>query len=156
MTQGTVAVEAERGPAAQHGAHGGRAPACGGASRTVTSTMSAGATRPWDGVGVLVTDAAEAAEAIGRLGQDLAPRLRGPERPGDDLDETAARVFAALPVRRGVTVGRLTVVAGLPVATVTGVLGRLASPSASPSGRGRAGDRASKLRARRHGAPGAG
>jgi hypothetical protein len=28
-------------------------------------------------------------------------------------------------VRRGVTVGRLTVVAGLPVATVTGVLGRL-------------------------------
>ena len=78
-----------------------------------------------DGIGVLVTDAAEAAEAIGRLGQDLAPRLRAPERPGDDLDDTAARVLAALPVRRGVTVARLTVVAGLPVATVAGVLGRL-------------------------------
>ena len=33
--------------------------------------------------------------------------------------------LAALPVRRGVTVARLTVVAGLPAATVAGVLGRL-------------------------------
>src|SRR5439155_144400 len=62
---------------------------------------------------------------IGDVGQDLAPRRRAPERPGDDLDETAARVLAALPVRRGVTVARLTVVAGLPSATVVGVLGRL-------------------------------
>ena len=73
-----------------------------------------------------MTDAAEAAEAIGRLGQDLAPRLRATgatrattwtrRRPG------CSRRF---PVRRGVTVGRLTVVAGLPAATVAGVLGRL-------------------------------
>ena len=94
-----------------------------------------------DGIGVLVTDAAEAAEAIGRLGQDLAPRLRAPERPGDDLDETAARVFAALPVRRGVTVARLTVVAGLPAATVAGVLGRLELIGLAER-EGRAGDRA--------------
>jgi DNA processing protein len=72
-----------------------------------------------------VTDAAEAADAIGDLGRDLVPRRRAAARPGDDLDETAARVLAALPVRRGVTVARLTVVAGLPAAAVAGVLGRL-------------------------------
>ena len=128
MTQGTVVVEAGLRSGslntARTAAEHQRVVAC--VPGPVTSMMSAGcheAVR--DGIAVLVTDAAEAADAIGDLGQDLLPRRRAAERPGDDLDETAARVLAALPVRRGVTVARLTVVAGLPAATVVGVLGRL-------------------------------
>jgi DNA processing protein len=128
MTEGTVVVEAGLRSGslntARTAAEHQRVVAC--VPGPVTSMMSAGCHQAVrDGIAVLVTDAAEAAEAIGRLGHDLAPRLRGPERPGDDLDETATRMLAALPVRRGVTVARLAVVAGLPTATVVGVLGRL-------------------------------
>ena len=128
MTQGTVVIEAGLRSGslntARTAAEHQRVVAC--VPGPVTSMMSAGCHQAVrDGIAVLVTDAAEAADAIGDLGQDLAPARRAPERPGDDLDETAARVLAALPVRRGVTVARLTVVAGLPAATVVGVLGRL-------------------------------
>jgi DNA processing protein len=128
MTQGTVVIEAGLRSGslntARTAAEHQRVVAC--VPGPVTSMMSAGCHQAVrDGVAVLVTDAAEAADAIGEVGQDLAPRRRAPERPGDDLDEPAARVLAALPVRRGVTVARLTVVAGLPAATVVGVLGRL-------------------------------
>ena len=64
-------------------------------------------------------------------------------------------MFAALPVRRGVTVGRLTVVAGLPVATVTGVLGRLELTGLAER-EGQGWRQGVEARARRHGAPRAG
>ena len=92
----------------------------------VTSMMSAGCHEAIrSGMAQLVTDAAEAAEAIGDYGSDLAPARRGPTMAGDELDEPAARVLAALPVRKGVPVTRLAVSAGLSVAEVRAVLGRL-------------------------------
>src|SRR5665811_2220842 len=73
----------------------------------------------------LATDAAEAAEAIGDYGTDLAPARRGPTFAGDELDEHAARVLSALPVRKGVPIARLAVSSGLSVSEVRSLLGRL-------------------------------
>jgi DNA processing protein len=73
----------------------------------------------------LVTDAAEAAEAIGDYGSDLAPVRRGPAFAGDGLDEPAARLLSALPVRKGVPVSRLAVSSGLSASEVRSLLGRL-------------------------------
>jgi DNA processing protein len=92
----------------------------------VTSMMSAGCHEAIrSGMAHLVTDAAEAAEAIGDYGTDLAPARRGPTFAGDELDEAAARVLSALPVRKGVPVSRLAVTAGLSVSEVRSLLGRL-------------------------------
>jgi len=92
----------------------------------VTSMMSAGCHESIrSGMAQLVTDAAEAAEAIGDYGSDLAPARRGPTVAGDELDEPAARVVAALPVRKGVPVTRVAVTSGLSVAEVRSLLGRL-------------------------------
>lgn len=44
---------------------------------------------------------------------------------GDELDEPAARLLSALPVRKGVSVQRLAVSSGLSVAEVRSLLGRL-------------------------------
>ena len=92
----------------------------------VTSMMSAGCHEAIrSGVAQLVTDAAEAAEAVGDYGSDLAPARRGPTFVGDELDEHAARVLSALPVRKGVPVSRLAVSSGLSVSEVRSLLGRL-------------------------------
>lgn len=56
---------------------------------------------------LLVTDAAEVAEAVGKIGDDLAEPKRGEVRPSDDLDQVPAAVYDALPVRRGVSVDDL-------------------------------------------------
>jgi len=92
----------------------------------VTSMMSAGCHEAIrSGMAQLVTDAAEAAEAIGDYGSDLAPVRRGPSRAGDELDEPAARLLSALPVRKGVPVSRLAVSSGLSIVEVRSLLGRL-------------------------------
>jgi DNA processing protein len=92
----------------------------------VTSMMSAGCHEAIrSGMAQLVTDAAEAAEAIGDYGSDLAPARRGPTMVGDELDEPAARLLSALPVRKGVSVARLAVSSGLSVPEVRSLLGRL-------------------------------
>jgi DNA processing protein len=92
----------------------------------VTSMMSAGCHKAIrSGMAQLVTDAAEAAEAIGDYGSDLAPALRGPTMAGDQLDELEVRLLSALPVRKGVPVSRLAVSSGLSVAEVRSLLGRL-------------------------------
>ncbi|MEP7035268.1 MAG: DNA-processing protein DprA [Actinomycetota bacterium] len=92
----------------------------------VTSMMSAGCHEAIrSGIAQLVTDAAEAAEAIGDYGSDLAPARRGPTMAGDELDETETRVLSALPVRKGVPVSRLAVSSGLSVVEVGSLLGRL-------------------------------
>jgi len=92
----------------------------------VTSMMSAGCHEAIrSGMAQLVTDAAEAAEAIGDYGIDLAPARRGPTRAGDELDEHAARLLSALPDRKGVPVSRLAVCCGLSVSEVRSLLGRL-------------------------------
>jgi len=128
MTVGTVVVEAGLRSGslntARHAAEHGRVVAA--VPGPVTSMMSAGCHQAMrDGYAVLVTDAAEVADALGDLGADSAARPSDPARPGDDLDELTARVHASLPVRRGVPVDRLAVAAGLSPAEVAAGLGRL-------------------------------
>ncbi len=79
-----------------------------------------------DGVAVLVTDAAEVADLVGRLGTDASVTPTGPSRDGDDLDPVAARVLDALPVRSGRPIDRLCATAGLDPGSVQSALGRLA------------------------------
>jgi DNA processing protein len=79
-----------------------------------------------DGVAVLVTDADEVADLVGRIGGDAAEPRRGRASPTDDLDPLAARVLDALPVRSGRPVDRLCAAAGLDPASVQAALGRLA------------------------------
>jgi len=128
MSRGTVVVEAglRSGSlntariAAEHGRVVAVVPG------PVTSMMSAGCHEAIrSGMAVLVTDAAEAAEAIGDYGSDLAPPRRGPTLAGDELDEDAARLLSALPVSRGVPVARLAISSGLAQSEVRAVLGRL-------------------------------
>lgn len=61
----------------------------------------------------LVTSAAEVLEEVGRIGEYLTERPRGPDRARDGLDEESALVLEALP-RRGVTTAeQLAAAAGL-------------------------------------------
>jgi DNA processing protein len=128
MGRGTVVVEAglrsgslnTARTAAEHGRVVAAAPG------PVTSMMSAGCHEAIrSGMAQLVTDAAEAAEAFGDYGRDLAPTRRGPTLVGDELDEPAARLLSALPVRKPAPVSRLAVSSGLSVAQVRSLLGRL-------------------------------
>jgi len=122
----------------------------------VTSMMSAGCHEAIrSGMALLVTDAAEAAEAIGDYGVDLAPARRGPTFAGDELDEPATRLVSALPVRKGVSVDRLAVSSGLSVPEVRSLLGRLdLSGLAERHGSGwRQGSAVRKGRGNAHGAP---
>ncbi|MGW3951951.1 DNA-processing protein DprA [Streptomyces sp. NPDC004752] len=64
-----------------------------------TSALSAGVHELLRGEGVLVTDAADAVELIGDMGE-LAPARRGPVLPRDLLEPGARRVLAALPAGR--------------------------------------------------------
>ena len=104
MTRGTVVVEAGLRSGslttASEAAKVGRVVAA--VPGPVTSMISAGCHELIRaGEAVLVTDAAEAAEALGEIGRDLAPVKRGPDRPGDDMGEARVGRLAALPVRPG-------------------------------------------------------
>lgn len=86
----------------------------------VTSAMSVGChellrSRP---DATLVTGPAHVLEAIGRIGEYLADRPRGPERPRDALDEESALVMEALPARGTATPEDLAARSGLSVRTV--------------------------------------
>ena len=159
MGRGTVVVEAglrsgslnTARTAAEHGRVVAAVPG------PVTSMMSAGCHEAIrSGMAQLVTDAAEAAEAIGDYGSDLAPQRRGPTYPGDDLGEPEVRVLSALPVRKGVPVSRLAVSSGLSLTEVRSILGRLdLSSLAERHGEGwRRGPAASRARAYERGSPG--
>ncbi|BCL16240.1 DNA-processing protein DprA [Micromonospora sagamiensis] len=69
----------------------------------VTSAMSVGAHEMLREYGDtrLVTGVPHVLEEVGRIGADLAPPARGPDRPGDQLDDEAALLRESLP-RRGV------------------------------------------------------
>jgi DNA processing protein len=77
------------------------------------------------GAAVLVTDAAEAADLVGRLGQDGVDEPVTPRRPVDDLDDECIAVLDALPVRTGRGVDALCRTAGLTEQAVQTALGRL-------------------------------
>lgn len=129
MTRGTVVVEAglRSGSlntarcAAEHARVVGIVPG------PVTSMMSAGCHQAVrDGYAVLVTDAAEAADAIGEIGGgDEAPRRSAPAAPIDELSPSTDAVLQALPLGRGVGTDRLAVTAGMGVADVVAELGVL-------------------------------
>lgn len=74
---------------------------------------------------VLVTDADEVAELVGRIGDDLAPEKRGEVRPADDLDDIAHRVWQALPSVGHMVLDTLLRVAGLDPVEAVSALGRL-------------------------------
>ncbi|HET7303950.1 MAG TPA: DNA-processing protein DprA [Segeticoccus sp.] len=128
LAGGTVVVEAGLRSGslntAGHALKAGRV--VGAVPGPVTSMMSAGCHEWIRGArAVLVTDAAEVADAVGAIGEDLAPHRSGPVLAGDGLDEVPARVLDALPPSRGVGLDRLSLAAGLTVAEVQSALGLL-------------------------------
>jgi DNA processing protein len=92
----------------------------------VTSMVSAGCHQYIrDNGAVLVTDAAEAAEALGSIGRDLAPVKRGPERVEDALSSSEDRVLSSLAVRRSVGIRTLAVQTTMAERELIACLGRL-------------------------------
>lgn len=92
----------------------------------VTSMMSSGCHQAIrDGLAVLVTDAAEAAEVFGELGTDSIAHRSGPTQPDDDLDPLPHLVLNSLPIRRSLDLTSLGNTSGRSVAEVTGALGVL-------------------------------
>ncbi|WP_433130480.1 DNA-processing protein DprA [Micromonospora sp. CA-240977] len=65
----------------------------------------------------LVTGVAHVLEEVGRIGADLAPPARGPQRPADALDDDARALLEALPRRGARGVDALATRAGLDVRT---------------------------------------
>ncbi|MFF5179074.1 DNA-processing protein DprA [Micromonospora sp. NPDC000316] len=65
----------------------------------------------------LVTGVAHVLEEVGRIGADLAPLARGPQRPADTLDDDARALVEALPRRGVMGVDRLSARAGVDVRT---------------------------------------
>jgi DNA processing protein len=115
-TRGCVVVEA----ASRSGARQtlGRARLLGRAVMAVpgpvTSAMSVGChmeLRTFDTR--LVTTAPEVIEEVGRIGEDLAPLPRGPERPHDALDPLASRVLDAVLPRKPRSAEQIAAAAGV-------------------------------------------
>ncbi|MET7706816.1 DNA-processing protein DprA [Micromonospora sp. NPDC005413] len=65
----------------------------------------------------LVTGVAHVLEEVGRIGTDLAPLARGPQRPTDTLDDDARSLLEALPRRGAMGVDRLAARAGVDLRT---------------------------------------
>jgi DNA protecting protein DprA len=65
----------------------------------------------------LVTGVAHVLEEVGRIGTDLAPLPRGPQRPADALDDVARSLLEALPRRGAMGVDRLCARARVDVRT---------------------------------------
>ncbi|MGP3981167.1 DNA-processing protein DprA [Streptomyces sp. KR80] len=113
LTRGTVVVEAQYRSGslvtARHAQRLGRA--IMGVPGPVTSGLSAGVHELLREEAVLVTDAAEVIELVGRIGE-LAPERCGPVVPRDLLDPCAARVLEAMPARASADVRRIARGAG--------------------------------------------
>ncbi|MDO5501682.1 MAG: DNA-processing protein DprA [Actinomycetia bacterium] len=92
----------------------------------VTSMQSAGCHQLIrEGKAELVTDAAEVAELVGRMGFDLAPVKRGQSRATDALEEFDRIVYEALPMTKFIDVDALSASVNGAVMTVRAALGRL-------------------------------
>jgi DNA processing protein len=129
-TKGTVVVEASPRSGAKQTL--GRAMRLGRPAMVVpgpvTSAMSVGChellrecrhTR-------LVTGVPHVLEEVGRIGDDLAPIERGPQRPRDDLDATASALLDALPRRRAAGLEEIAAAAGVDLREVMRKLPMLA------------------------------
>ncbi|WP_409485321.1 DNA-processing protein DprA [Arsenicicoccus dermatophilus] len=130
LTAGTVVIEAGHRSGAlstvRHAVSLGRP--VGAVPGPVTSAASAGCHQAIrDGAALLVTDAAEVAELCGRMGEDLAPELRGPECERDRLAPVDQALLDALPYARGRALESVARRAGLPLADARAAFGRLVS-----------------------------
>ncbi|MGV9268751.1 DNA-processing protein DprA [Kitasatospora sp. NPDC003701] len=117
LTRGTVVVEAALRSGALSTARRARDlnRHTMGVAGPVTSELSAGVHALIRGGATLVTDAAEVAELIGAIGDDLAPQRSGPVLPRDLLEPVVARVLEAVPATaEGAPVERLARQSGLP------------------------------------------
>ncbi|MFF1906697.1 DNA-processing protein DprA [Kitasatospora sp. NPDC058218] len=117
LTRGTVVVEAALRSGALSTARRARDlnRHTMGVAGPVTSELSAGVHALIRGGATLVTDAAEVAELIGAIGDDLAPQRSGPVLPRDLLEPAVARVLEAVPATaEGSPVERLARQSGLP------------------------------------------
>jgi DNA processing protein len=74
---------------------------------------------------VLVTDATEIIDLVGLIGDDLAPRRRGPVRARDRLDPITGRVLDAVPLRGATTELSIAQTAGVGADDVIRCLGAL-------------------------------
>jgi DNA processing protein len=74
---------------------------------------------------VLVTDADDVIEQVGRLSEDLAPLRQGPARAHDALDRVSATVLDAVPRRGVMTEAALALVTGVSTDGVIRCLGAL-------------------------------
>lgn len=127
LTAGTVVVEASARSGALSTANHAVSllRPLGAVPGPVTSMASAGCHELLRrGAAVCVTDAAEAAELVGDLGE-TAPERRGEPRPGDDLDAAGKAVLDALPVREPALERSIARAAGLALDEATGALGLL-------------------------------
>jgi DNA processing protein len=130
LSRGTVVVEAALRSGslttARHAEELGRVVM--GVPGPVTSFMSAGVHELIrNGGAVLVTRPAEILEAIGRIGEDLAPIQCGPQTILDALPVETLVVFEALPARRPVPLAELAQTTGRPLAAVHAALGDLSA-----------------------------
>ncbi len=91
----------------------------------VTSAVSAGCHQAVRDLGAqLVTDAAELAELVGRIGDDLAP-LKRVAAHDETWSDTDRLVHGRVPVRGPLGLDALVTALGLPASTVLAALGRL-------------------------------
>jgi DNA processing protein len=121
LTRGTVVVEASARSGARQTA--GRAELLGRSTMAVpgpvTSAMSVGTHQILRTLGArLVTNAAEVIEEVGRIGDDLAPLVRGRERDRDRLGATLGQVLDGVPARPAVGPQQIAATAGLPLRVV--------------------------------------
>lgn len=130
LTNGTVIVEASTRSGslntAKHATGLGRPLAA--VPGPVTSMQSAGChdlIRRDDMSAQLVSDAAELAELVGRIGHDLAEPKRGEHRVIDDLDPEDRLLYEALPLRAHRQIPELAQSIGLTETAVRAGLGRL-------------------------------
>lgn len=94
----------------------------------VTSALSAGTNEliRGDEHAELVAGIEDVLQTVGRIGLDLAPRVRGEIVPRDQLDAASTRVLDAVPVRRAVSVDRIAATAGIPARDVQRIMPMLA------------------------------
>ena len=125
LSRGTVVVEAalRSGSLSSAGRAGELSRQVMAVPGPVTSAQSAGCHALLrSGAATCVTSVAEVLEQLGRPGQGLAPVLRGPSDPRDELSETVRRVLDAVPVRQAVGVARIARTAGVSALVVQQVL----------------------------------
>jgi DNA processing protein len=120
LARGTVVVEANARSGARQTL--GRAVLLGRATMAVpgpvTSAMSVGCHEVLREGVRLVTSYQEVLEEVGLIGDDLAPRVRAPEREHDRLGPQLSRVLDAVPRRGGADAGQIAATAGMPLREV--------------------------------------